>query len=399
MTLAELSLVHEQLRQCALQIENLAREKERRRIARDLHDSLGHALTALNVQLQTAVKLWKLDPAKAELFLTQAQRLGSTAIQEVRLSVSSLRTVAADPPLEAQIESLVEDFQQVNDVVVTTHIDPPVAMPQVVTTTLYRIVQEALTNICKYAAATAVQVQLNPTPDGVQLTVIDNGVGFSLDANSAGFGLQGMAERVAALGGQLRIKTQPESGCRIQVELPAQGQGSITEEPPVSFDFFSALTAAEPLTCLVLPPKQLSQLETVLAEYIGLIAPALIQQVMAQVSSCQALVEQLTLHIPTSQRTKFQQRVTFLLDLSPIQPRTSAHLPDSSGQVMNESFIYQCEEALVDATGPIAPLIMQQVLESCPQSLSELVEMLVEKIPDTQAAVEFQQRLSAWSQN
>lgn len=386
--------VQEQLRLYALQIEDDARQKERQRIARDLHDSLGHALTALNVQLQTAVKLWKLDPAKAELFLVQAQRLGSTAIQEVRQSVSSLRSVAADLPLEVLIESLVEDFRQVTDVAIATHIDLP-AVPQEVTSTLYRIVQEALTNIRKYAAATAVQVQLKPTLNGVQLTIVDNGAGFCLDTNPKGFGLRGMAERVAALSGQFHIQAQPGAGCQIQVELPLQQSMTEAELGP---DFISSnLTVAGSSSCLGLSPEQFSCLETVLAEYIGLIAPTLIQQVMAQVLSYPVLVEKLTLYIPAAQRSEFKQRVKFLLDSSAIKPANLRHLPNSSNQLLDEHFINQCEGALTIAIGPIAPLIVQQALESSPQTLAELIETLAAKLPDAQAAAEFQRYLGSWN--
>lgn len=397
MTGADFSPVHEQLRQYTLRIEDHVRQEERQRIARDLHDSLGHALTALNVQLQTAVKLWKLDPAKAELFLAQAQQLGSTAIQEVRQSVGSLRTLVADLPLELRIESLVEDFRQVTDVAIATRIDLTAALPQDVSTTLYRLVQEALTNIRKHAAATAVQIQLTTTLDQVQLTITDNGIGFCLDDNPEGFGLQGMAERVVALSGQFHIKTQPGSGCQIQVELPLQQQDSTSEEQLASFDsIISALTAPEPLPHLTLPLEWLSRLESVLEDYIGLIAPALIQHVAAQVPSYQALVEELALHIPAIHRPEFEQRMTFLVDPSLIEPGMPA-LSYSSNQAIDEHSICQCEAALVDAIGPIAPLVMQQMLQASPQTLAELIEMLVAKIPNPQMAVEFQQRLSSYN--
>lgn len=104
-TQAQLSLAHEQLRQYALQVENLPALQERNRIAHDIHHSLGHTLTALNVQLQTTVKLWQIDPAQAQSFLTQAQGLGAIAMKEVRQSVSTLRADAQEnQPLEEAIE-------------------------------------------------------------------------------------------------------------------------------------------------------------------------------------------------------------------------------------------------------------------------------------------------------
>ncbi|MGQ9873575.1 sensor histidine kinase [Leptodesmis sp.] len=100
----ELARIHEQLWQTVLQFGNFSASQERNRIARDLHDSLGQTLTALNIQLQTAVKLWQLDPNRAEQFLEEAQRLGSTAVQEVRQTVRTLRT---DSPDDQSIETLI----------------------------------------------------------------------------------------------------------------------------------------------------------------------------------------------------------------------------------------------------------------------------------------------------
>ncbi|MBD2530997.1 sensor histidine kinase [Nostoc flagelliforme FACHB-838] len=220
-TRKHLTVAHEQLQQYALQIEDLAAVQERNRIARDIHDSLGHALTALNVQIQTVVRLWSVDPTSAESFLTQAQRLGEMAMKEVRQSVSALREdVREDQPLEEAIASLVEDFRQSTGLSPSTKITLKVIVPLPIVKTLYRIVQEALTNICKYAQATEVKIQLVATNDIVSILVKDNGRGFSLNEKRTGFGITGMQERVAALEGYFHLETEPGSGCRITVELP-----------------------------------------------------------------------------------------------------------------------------------------------------------------------------------
>jgi signal transduction histidine kinase len=80
----QLALAHEQLQEYSAKIEDLAAVQERNRIARDIHDSLGHALTSLNIQLQTAGKLWQKNPNQAHFFLAQAQKLGTIAMKEVR---------------------------------------------------------------------------------------------------------------------------------------------------------------------------------------------------------------------------------------------------------------------------------------------------------------------------
>ncbi|NJR38349.1 MAG: sensor histidine kinase [Leptolyngbyaceae cyanobacterium CSU_1_4] len=224
----QLSLAHEQLREYALQIEDLAAVQERNRIAREIHDSLGHALTTLNVQVQTALKLWQHDPIAAKPFLEQAQRLGKVAMQEVRQSVNTLRADAvAEEPLEQAIAALVKEFGQSTGMQVSTQINLQTVLSAPMAKTIYRVVQEALTNICKHAEATSVQLNLQQVGDRIYLNIRDNGRGFQLQAKPDGFGLPGfglhsMQERITALQGSFRVETKPGTGCCIVVELPLQ---------------------------------------------------------------------------------------------------------------------------------------------------------------------------------
>jgi signal transduction histidine kinase len=221
----QLIAAHGQLQQYALQVEDLATVQERNRIARDIHDSLGHALTALNVQLQTVLKLWDVDPSGAKSFLTKAQRLGEIAIKEVRQSVRTLRIeVRQEEPLEKAIAALAEDFRQSTGISVLAKIQIETVLSQQIVRAIHRIVQEALTNICKHARATTVEIQLRTTATHVCLCVKDNGAGFVPDFIPKGFGLQGMQERVAALDGNFAIYSEPKHGCQIVIDLPMTTQ-------------------------------------------------------------------------------------------------------------------------------------------------------------------------------
>lgn len=219
-TQTELLQALEQKRSLLQRIEEMAAIEERNRIAREIHDSLGHALTALNVQLQAAATLLPTDPQQAESFLTQAQRLGAVAISEVRQSVGALRAGIVEKPLTEAIASLVADFRASTGITPTTKLNLQVKIPPPLDKTLYRIIQEALTNTSKYAQATIVQIQLTAIPEGVYLSVEDNGRGFSLNQESNGFGLQSMSERAAALDGDFQITSKPGSGCQIKAEFP-----------------------------------------------------------------------------------------------------------------------------------------------------------------------------------
>lgn len=217
----KLAIANEQLRQYALRIEDQATLQERNRIARDIHDSLGHALTGLNIQLEGALKLWQTNPTKAQAFLAEAKRLGSTALQAVRQSVAALRS---DPlqgqSVEMAIARLAQEFHCTTGILPTCEIELTRSLPLEVKTAVYRIVQESLTNICKYAAASAVQIQLRTEKDILLLQVQDNGKGFEVNENTTGFGIQGMQERSLALGGHFTIESQLGLGCRILAKLP-----------------------------------------------------------------------------------------------------------------------------------------------------------------------------------
>lgn len=217
-TQQQLKQAHEKLREYALQIEDLAAVQERNRIAREIHDSLGHALTNLNIQLQTVAKLWEHDLNQAHSFLEQAQKLGKLAMQEVRQSVHSLRAdTQEEVSLESAIASLMEDFRASTGVNISHQISIETVLPPQFVKTLYRIVQESLTNISKYAEATQVKLHLQATSERVNLSIQDNGKGFNSENQPTGFGLQGMRERVEALSGEFKIKTAPGAGCGITV--------------------------------------------------------------------------------------------------------------------------------------------------------------------------------------
>ncbi|MEG4347541.1 sensor histidine kinase [Microcoleus sp. A003_D6] len=219
----KLAVTHEQLRYYALRIEDQATLQERNRIAREIHDGLGHTLAAQTIQLNNALLVWKSEDEKALEFLKQAKQLGSEALLEIRKSVSVLRSNPLQGlSLESAIDKLLQDFQRMTAIEVSNSIRLPVSLSQEINTTLYRIVQESLTNIHKHADATMVTVGLQQHAGQIYLSISDNGKGFDPAQNTTGFGLQGMRERVAALSGQFAIYSQPGNGCRISVSLASQ---------------------------------------------------------------------------------------------------------------------------------------------------------------------------------
>ncbi|WP_414577948.1 response regulator [Anabaena sp. CCY 9402-a] len=213
---ADLLKALEQERELNLRLQEMATIEERHRIARDIHDSLGHSLVALNIQLEAAMALWPDNSTKAYECLLEAKQLGSQALKAVRESVGLIRS----EPLQSQllataIASLTEEFHRLTGILPECNIHIPPNLPHPVNTTIYRILQEGLTNICKYAEATTVNIQIQSTDSHTVLMLQDNGKGFQVTENTRGFGLRGMQERVTALGGDLEIISNPNAGCRI----------------------------------------------------------------------------------------------------------------------------------------------------------------------------------------
>jgi signal transduction histidine kinase len=217
----QLAQANKQIREYAQKAEELATVQERNRIAGDIHDSLGHALTGLIVQIQAAVQLFHREPAKAHLFLTQAKSLGETAMQEVRKSISTLREdVPQERPLKTRIETLIDDCRKATGLFIYTNICRCDSVPTPIANVIYRIVQECLTNICRYAKATEVHIQLGTTLEEFNLSVKDNGKGFDPKQNLSGSGLEIMQNRITLVNGQFQLITSPGKGCRIEVTIP-----------------------------------------------------------------------------------------------------------------------------------------------------------------------------------
>jgi signal transduction histidine kinase len=219
---AELMVAHEQLRQYSLRIEDQSALQERNRIAREIHDSLGHTLTAQSIQLDSASLLLKSDDLEqAKTFLTEAKLLCKQALQEVRQSVSTLRNHPLQrKSLEIVVRELAKEFQTTTAILPVVQIQVNCAIPPEVISAVYRILQEALTNITRHSKATEVTIQVFTQSLTLHLLVMDNGKGFDPEQNQTGFGLQGMRERTATLGGKFTLGSRPEAGCSITIQIP-----------------------------------------------------------------------------------------------------------------------------------------------------------------------------------
>jgi signal transduction histidine kinase len=217
----ELARANARLRGYAAQAEELATTQERNRVARDIHDGLGHHLTVVQMQVQAARAVLASDPARADEVLAKAQQQSTEALAEVRRSVAALREPRVVPPLPQALEALVEDTAGAGvptELHVTGTARPLGAEAE---ESLFRAAQEGLTNVRKHAAAARAHVVLAYGDDGlVRLEVRDDGRGTAEAVGGAGFGLLGVRERAARLGGSVDVVSRPGSGTTVRVAVP-----------------------------------------------------------------------------------------------------------------------------------------------------------------------------------
>jgi signal transduction histidine kinase len=208
-----------QLATYATQAEELAVTQERNRLAREIHDNLGHYLTIVNVQIEAAKVVMDSEPARALDALNKAQELAKKGLTRVRESVAALReSPVSNRPLHEAIASLVKETQSTGIITEFKVTGVPQVLENKSALALYRAVQEGLTNVRRHARASRVDVLLDFQPRIVRLEVKDNGVGTA--EIREGFGLLGIRERMHLLGGELEISTGVGKGFCLAASLP-----------------------------------------------------------------------------------------------------------------------------------------------------------------------------------
>jgi two-component system, NarL family, sensor histidine kinase UhpB len=203
-----------------------AQEEERRRLARDLHDEVNQALTAILLRLEALAQ--DSPPARVDE-LNELKRLVNQAMEELLNLARQLRPTALDDHgLIPAVETQLKRFSARTGVEVSIETDgDPTSLPEDVQTAVYRILQEALANVGRHAGATAVAVELEVADDRLELRVRDDGAGFDPgsvgrgggDSPGAGLGLSGMAERARLAGGELDVLSAPGGGTTVSLRI------------------------------------------------------------------------------------------------------------------------------------------------------------------------------------
>jgi signal transduction histidine kinase len=226
--LQELQTANLELKAAHQKETDLAIAQERLRLARDIHDGLGHHLTVLSIQLQAASKLAGRDPQAVAEVIEICRSETQAALEDVRHSVSVMRqSPEVDRSLPEALTSLAQSFDRLTGVDVSFElVGSAFDLSPIARQTFYRAVQEGLTNAQKHAQDVQyIDIRLVYEPQSVRLSVRDDGQGLSAEAlpTLAGFGLEGLRERVEQLGGVFRSGPGKTRGFELEICIPIRG--------------------------------------------------------------------------------------------------------------------------------------------------------------------------------
>jgi signal transduction histidine kinase len=220
--LDELRQTHDTLQGYAVRVEELAVVEERSRLAREMHDTIGHRLTVASVQLEGAQRLIAHDPERATQMVSTVREQVREALSELRSAVAALRQpIEVDLRLRSALRRLVSHFESATGLSVhQIWPDELPPLPDAYRLALFRAAQEALTNIQRHAGATQVWLVLTAHDDAVTLLISDDGRGVTLGAGQVGFGLRGLRERATRLGGEVHLEPRRGGGTQLSFRLP-----------------------------------------------------------------------------------------------------------------------------------------------------------------------------------
>ncbi len=202
-----------------------AQEEERKRIARELHDEAGQALTMIMMDLAQTRDMLPIEATEAKERVSRSRSLAEQTLTELRKLIYELRPEVLDElGLVPALRSYIKSHLQAENIKTKLHlIDLKDRLPPEVEITLFRVIQEAITNILRHSGASMVEVTLAMKDSTIIATVIDNGTGFDVEAAfeaTESWGLRGIRERVTVVGGELNIESKAGYGTRLKVKIP-----------------------------------------------------------------------------------------------------------------------------------------------------------------------------------
>ncbi|WP_165861302.1 sensor histidine kinase [Paenibacillus paeoniae] len=212
--------LNEQLLHYSKEIEALATTNERNRIARDIHDNVGHSLTSLLIQLQAARKLREVEPERSDSVLMKCELLARSTLQDLRLSVRAMNDEAwISASMEQNIQAFIQDFSDISGMNIQMKVEGSLdSIQPTIMLACFRIIQEAMTNARKHGHAHRLDLTLCNSDGILRITLRDDGVGT--DRVEEGFGLRSMRERVEGQLGSIDITSERGQGFTVAIQIP-----------------------------------------------------------------------------------------------------------------------------------------------------------------------------------
>ena len=221
--LAMVSKVNTELNNYMALSEKIAEDRERKRIAREIHDTLGHALTGISAGLDAVGVLIDIDPNRAKEQVKSVSEVVREGIQDVRGSLNRLRPGALEGrTLKDALEKMIREYQTLSNLQVDLHYEwVDVDMDVMIEDTIFRVIQESMTNAVRHGHASQMSLHFFENEEDYLIELQDNGVGF--ETLTYGYGLKQMMERISILGGQLQFESR--DGFFTRVSLPKYKEG------------------------------------------------------------------------------------------------------------------------------------------------------------------------------
>ncbi|MCM3164791.1 sensor histidine kinase [Metabacillus litoralis] len=214
-----LKVAHEKLHHYSSQVEELTLIRERNRISGEIHDTVGHKMTALLVQLQVAKELLNSKPEKSKETILLCEELARNTLQEIRLSVRTLREDRQPQSFLSTVRKILEDYKMMTGLTSTLAVKGDATkIPVSIQLDLTRIIQESITNSVRHGQANECSVMLEVTDSNIDIFIKDNGTGAA--TVSPGFGLKNMRERVHEHGGNIMFESTASNGFIVKARFP-----------------------------------------------------------------------------------------------------------------------------------------------------------------------------------
>lgn len=215
----KLQLANIKLQQYSKEVEDLAISKERTRMAQELHDSLGHSLMALTMNLEFAKKICDIKPEKVKEVLVKSEDIAKSSITSLRKAVNLLKEEREIKDFNDSIEELINNFHLLNNIKINFNTDKNLDnLSSIAKISMYKTIQQSVTNSIQHGKATEININITTTKEGTRIILIDNGVGCNKIIKSNG--LKGIENRITLLNGSVKYFNNDNIGFGIDINIP-----------------------------------------------------------------------------------------------------------------------------------------------------------------------------------